>query len=345
MDNPTSSVKREAAEHRLLTVSLKDRLQDRKTLAGFSIGAAILVFFVLRVEIDSGVMVAYIRAANLWLLLLAFAVHYAGFLVRGLRWRMLLRHAGFELEPGVTLPSLAGLVEIIYLSWFVNCIVPAKLGDVYRGYLLKKNGNASFSRTLGTIFGERIVDVLVLFALLCLSGVVIFRNLQSALRAITLVFVLGLVLVVAMIIVLMVLRFEAQHLARLVPARFRVIFDRFQQGTVRTFDRSLQLKLYALTAIVWGCEVARFYLVVRSVHVTILALPVVTFAALASSLLTTIPFTPAGLGAVEGAGVAILALFGAGKNLAGSVVVLDRAISYWSNIVIGALVYVLSRKK
>ncbi len=51
------------------------------------------------------------------------------------------------------------------------------------------------------------------------------------------------------------------------------------------------------------------------------------------------------LGTVEGVWVAILALFGAGKNLAGSVVILDRAISYWSNIVIGALVYVLSRKK
>ena len=35
--------------------------------------------------------------------------------------------------------------EIIFLSWLVNCVVPAKLGDVYRAYLLKINSTASLS--------------------------------------------------------------------------------------------------------------------------------------------------------------------------------------------------------
>ena len=47
--------------------------------------------------------------------------------------------------------DINGLVEIIYLSWFVNCIVPAKLGDAYRSYLLKRNSNVAFSSTIGTI--------------------------------------------------------------------------------------------------------------------------------------------------------------------------------------------------
>ena len=41
------------------------------------------------------------------------------------------------------------------ISWFVNCVVPAKLGDVYRAYLLKINSDASLSRTFGTVFIER----------------------------------------------------------------------------------------------------------------------------------------------------------------------------------------------
>ena len=47
------------------------------------------------------------------------------------------------------------LAQIIYVSWFANCVVPAKLGDAYRGYLLKHNGKVSFSATFGTIFAER----------------------------------------------------------------------------------------------------------------------------------------------------------------------------------------------
>ncbi len=52
------------------------------------------------------------------------------------------------------------------LSWFANCIVPAKLGDAYRAYLLKRERGVSFSATIGTILAERIIDVLVLFLLM-----------------------------------------------------------------------------------------------------------------------------------------------------------------------------------
>ena len=41
-------------------------------------------------------------------------------------------------RPGFVI-GLRNSTEILYISWFVNCVVPAKLGDVYRAYLLKMN--------------------------------------------------------------------------------------------------------------------------------------------------------------------------------------------------------------
>ncbi len=332
------------AESYIPTISLKDRLLDIKTIAGFAISAALLVFFVLSVKIDFGAIFNNILSAELPFLGLAFVVYYAAFYVRGLRWRMLLNNAGFNEERHVKLPKLPGLIEIIYLSWFVNCIVPAKLGDAYRGYLLKKNGNASFSRTLGTIFAERIADVLVLFGLLCLGGLFAFSKVESKLSSIYIVFVLGLVLVAAIVAGLVALRFWGNQIARLVPVRFRPFFVRFQQGTISSFHRSTQIKLYFFTMIIWLCEGARLYFVMQSLHVS-LGLSVVIFIALASSLLTTLPFTPAGLGAVEGTIVVVLTTFNIEKNVAGSVAILDRVVSYWSIIVFGALLYIFSRKK
>ena len=49
--------------------------------------------------------------------------------------------------------------EIIFVSWLVNSVVPAKLGDVYRAWLLKINFPVSLSATFGTIFIERIFDL------------------------------------------------------------------------------------------------------------------------------------------------------------------------------------------
>ena len=58
------------------------------------------------------------------------SIFYAGFPLRGLRWAILLRGAGFPL-------GTRDATEIIFISWLVNCLVPAKLGDIYRAYLLR----------------------------------------------------------------------------------------------------------------------------------------------------------------------------------------------------------------
>ncbi|HEX2915001.1 MAG TPA: lysylphosphatidylglycerol synthase transmembrane domain-containing protein [Chloroflexia bacterium] len=332
------------AEVDVPALSLKARLFDLKTIAGFVLSLGIIVFFVMSAKINFGeIWNNILRVQPLWMLG-AFAIYYAAFLARGMRWRMLLRNAGFEKEHNVRLPGLPTLIEIIFLSWFVNCLVPAKLGDAYRGYLLKKNANASFSRTLGTIFAERIADVLVLFGLLCLGGLVAFSNVESKMSSISLVFIFGLVLVAAIIFGLIALRFWSHQIEKIIPARFRTVFHHFRQGTVSSFHRSTQLELYAFTLIIWVCEGARLYMVLQGLNI-VLPLSVVIFIALASSLLTTIPFTPAGLGAVEGTMVFVLTTFAVEKNLAGSVAILDRVISYWSIIVFGALLYIFSKKK
>ena len=60
--------------------------------------------------------------------------------------------ASLAVHPGAerdALWQLRDATEILFLSWFVNCLVPAKLGDLYRAYLLRANYGASISRTVG----------------------------------------------------------------------------------------------------------------------------------------------------------------------------------------------------
>ena len=40
-----------------------------------------------------------------------------------------------------------------------------------------------------------------------------------------------------------------------------------------------------------------------------------------------------------------LGAFGVATNLAGAVAILDRVINYWSNILVGGILYLVSRKK
>jgi glycosyltransferase 2 family protein len=69
------------------------------------------------------------------------------------------------------------------------------------------------------------------------------------------------------------------------------------------------------------------------------------FVALAASLLTAIPFTPAGLGIVEFGVVGILSfIYGVDPTNAAAITLVDRAISVLSIIVLGSILYVLSSK-
>ena len=92
--------------------------------------------------------------------------------------------------------------------------MPAKLGDVYRAYLLKMNSPASLSRTFGTVFIERILDIFAIAILGLAAGFWSFRDGMPP--AIRLVFVVGIVTVIVLAVGLFTMRnFGRRILTRL----------------------------------------------------------------------------------------------------------------------------------
>ncbi len=65
--------------------------------------------------------------------------------------------------------------------------------------------------------------------------------------------------------------------------------------------------------------------------------------ALAASLLTTVPITPSGLGFTEAGLVVMLGWLGLDVSTASAITLLFRLINYWSIVVFGFVIYVLSR--
>lgn len=326
--------------------SLWKRLRSPRTLLSFVAAIAIIIFAFRSLNVDFRQTWAYMRGANIPLYLTGFFVFYLTFPLRAMRWRLLLENANVPVREGrKDWASLPALMEYIFLSWFANCIVPAKLGDAYRGYLLKHNGGVSFSSTFGTIFAERLLDMLALFALLVVSGWITFHGTLPP--ETQLIFGSGLVLVVLIIAGLASMRWFSPYLRRIVPKRFHRVYIGFEEAALSSFRPRMLPLLLLLTAGVWMLEGMRLFFVIEALgqeglH---LGLAVIIFVALASSLLTVLPITPAGLGVVEGAVVAVLLLFNVDKNLGTAVTFLDRTINFWSIVVFGFIAYLISKRK
>jgi glycosyltransferase 2 family protein len=317
-------------------VSLARRFLNVRTIGSIVFGVALLVLlFVFVLGVDWGRTWSQIVHANLLLLVVATAMYYLTFPLRGFRWAFILRRTGTPIR-------LAPATEILFLSWFVNCLVPAKLGDLYRAYLLKGTYGASASRTVGTIFIERIADIIVIFGLALGAGYWSFRGRQRP--EVDALFIAGFVVALALIVFVLALRFAGGHLTRFLPARAADLYERFHEGSTGALTPSSIPVIVLVTGAIWLLEGARVYFVIQALNLpdAHLGISASVFVALAAALLTAIPLTPAGVGFVEAGIVGALLIYGVPHEAAVAVALTDRAISIMTVIVIGGIVYAFS---
>jgi uncharacterized protein (TIRG00374 family) len=336
IEEPPGDVPREELVDEL---SLARRLRRPRSVLSLLLPLVLLVLIYLSLPgFKLNELPGKILAASPGLLLLALVVYYLGFPLRGLRWSVLIRGAGSHL-------SMRDGTEIIFISWLVNCLVPAKLGDIYRAYLLKINSPVSLSRTFGTVFIERILDLFAIVVLGLAAGYVSFRGRLPG--DVQVVFAIGVGFVVILAAGLLTLRnFGRQIIVRLpLPHRILDLYDRFEEGVFGAVGLRALPGLVILTGLIWATEAARLYLVIEALGFPDVRLGVsgAFFVALTGSLLTAVPFTPAGLGVVEG-GLAVLltVVYGISTTEAGAIILVDRAISVLSIIILGSIAYAVS---
>jgi uncharacterized protein (TIRG00374 family) len=324
-------------------MSLARRLRQPRTILSLTVPVAIIVIAVALNWKQMQEVPTLIGGANPLLLVLAFASYYIGFPIRGWRWTRLLRGAGYKVR-------VKDATEIVFISWLVNCVVPAKLGDLYRAYLLKLNSPVSATKTLGTVFMERILDLIAIAALGIVAGYVRFRgSLNDLPQSVQVIFAIAIFVMVVLVVALVVMRSFGRKVMAFLPLPKRVVdlYERFEEGVFGSIGiRGLPL-LGLLTITVWLTEALRLYFVVRALGFTgvELGLSGAMFVALIGSLLTAVPFTPAGLGLVElGMGGVLTTVFKATTPQAGAIILLDRAISVFTVVILGGIAYMLSSK-
>lgn len=330
VEDPTIEQLAEVASH-TDDLAVRRQLFGMRELVSTIVPLVLIALFARNVDWPSAA--ATIARSNFFLVACALAVYYATFPLRAARWARLLREGGADV-------GWRDLLRILFLGWFVNSLVPAKLGDLYRSYLVKRRFGISLSRTVGVVVAERLLDLIVVFGLLVVGGYVAFG--RTVLPDLWIVYVTAAVLGLLIALGLVGIYTVGPKIARFFPNEVRRIGRLFREGVLHSF-RALPFA-GPLTLIIWGAEAMRLMFVLWALGLELPASGIV-FVAVATSLLTTVPLTPAGFGFVEIAMVYVLTEgFGLSQSSAVAVAVLDRAVSVFSVIVIGAIVYVRSER-
>lgn len=147
-----------------------------KYLAFFAIG--ILIFWLLYRKIEWKELVGALKGLKYIWLLVSICLGLLSQVSRSLRWKMLIKPMGYN-------PSFGNTFLSVLVLYFVNLIIP-RAGEVARCTVLSRTDKIPFTKLVGTVFTERLADIVMLFTLalvifaMNLSVVVKFFDLHPA---------------------------------------------------------------------------------------------------------------------------------------------------------------------
>ncbi|MFP4475654.1 MAG: lysylphosphatidylglycerol synthase transmembrane domain-containing protein [Desulfatibacillaceae bacterium] len=134
---------------------------NKKSLAiSFVVGAAIsavgLYYAFLQVPIDT--LGQYLREVNYWWLIPATGVVAITFVLRTVRWQLIMR--------SIHRLDFSDAYHPLIMGFGANCILPGRVGELVRPALMKREKKVPFFGVFATVATERVFDLAVLLALL-----------------------------------------------------------------------------------------------------------------------------------------------------------------------------------
>lgn len=268
--------------------------RSRRLYLGLGV-SALFVVLLLR-QVDGGELADALREAEPAWLVLAAPAYALGLWLRALRWRLVLR-SSLEISTGESL-------SLMIVGFAANNLLPARAGEVVRAGLLQQRHGASWTLGFGTIVIERLLDALVLSALLAVT--IALAGGTALLNALALLAAAGCAAATVLLAAL-ALRPAASvalatRLLALVPARWRPRLRAWTGGLVAGMTTlrgpGAWAAALAATTASWAAEGVAYWLVGRGFG---LDLPAALYAAVlgAANLALAAPATAAGIGPYE----------------------------------------------
>ena len=278
-----------------------------------------------------------IQSIHIGKYVLAGLLYYLSFIFRGFRWKIIAKEANIDNARGKNIPSTLKLSGIILIGWFANSVAFMRVGDLYRGILLSKESKSSLSMSLGTIFAERIQDMISVSILIVISITIIAFTGSINPPDWILIFVITTLVII--IFTLLIMKILGKQLSIILPAKIRDFYLNFQKAALDSFSKKTISPQLLLGITGWVLEILRFGLVASALGIDI-AIGIIILFTLVGAILTTIP-TPGGFGFVEGGLTGLLIVFGINNYDSITLVAIDRTISWASIIIFGGLLFLV----
>lgn len=262
-----------------------------------------------------------LRQIKLRYALIAFSLYILSVYLFSERWKRVLDSLAYRIKSTALFPIIFGAIPI-------NNLTPLNRmgGEPLRLIWVKRKFEVRYSDGFLSILFERLVEAIpiAMVAIYAMRSLIpFFKETSLSLRNFLVV------------LLLLLLLFALVYIFRV---KLRSLINELRISSIRLQPAFIPTLL--LSCAVWGQDMMRLKIITLSLglHVPVHVIAAVSVSAL---VLGSVPFTPGGLGIVEGGLISALTFFGIPLSEASAIVLIERFISYALASIIGSffLVY------
>jgi uncharacterized protein (TIRG00374 family) len=303
----------------------------RRIVIGLSLTAASMALLVRL--IDWSTTSAVLESADPTFIALAVSCLLVSLAAKAARWRLLL--------PAVSTVTTPRLFRILHISFLLNNVLPARLGDVARLAMTSRQPGLRFGHVLSSMLTERVTDSVTLLAgfVLVSPFLPIPDDYLPWLHAAW--FAIGGLFVAVVAVALW--RVQLQQLggrlnvARLLPGhqRLKAEAGSFRDGWRQLFSREHVFRIWGWSWIAWAGAFAINYLLMRALQIDA-PMTVAVLLTCTTNLAMLLPSSPGYIGVFHAAATLSLLPFGVGSSRAFSFAILAHLVNVLPVSLLGA---------
>jgi uncharacterized protein (TIRG00374 family) len=288
-----------------------------------------VVFLILALQrVDLAGFVDELKSVNyIWLVPSAICT-LLGYVLRTVRWRVIL--------TGAARAPLSTLFPVLIMGFATNNLLPGRLGEFWRAYLLGRKRNVRKTFALASVVVERVFDGLTLILLLTVVSEAVQlpgwgRQIELLAAAVFAAATLAVVLLLwRPTLVLRPLRAVVPRLHVGAAVWIEERFEAFVAGLGPLRHGRVLAAATALSIGVWVLEFSSYVLLGRGLNLGLGSqeLPGLGLALVTINLGIMVPSGPGYVGTQEFFGTAALGVVGANPQAALALVVVSHAIQY-----------------
>ena len=256
-----------------------------------------------------------ISNANIYYIFIALLITYITFILRSIRWKILL-------DSPQNL-KLNKYISTTHIGYFLNNILPFRAGDLGRAKLLSNHSKQiKFSFVVGSLVAEKIID---LWMIGFFSIYLIFLGFNNVLG---LEFSIGILL---LYIITTLIIFGNNSVANKIQNQFSITKN-FVDGYLLVSKN--KLKLGAVSMLLWCSFVAYMVALLKSINIHLsfeqyIGITIIT------GIVTSLPIAPAAIGTYHLAVIYFLSLYGIGIEQSQTASILLHSIFLLYTIILG----------